>query len=60
MQWWVPAVQARQPFLSLLAGLDSPGKGIVKYMGEEYTEKKGLNYPPQAQYFPCFSELQSD
>ena len=30
-------------FLSLLAGLDSPGKGIVKYMGEDI-RKKGLNY----------------
>lgn len=29
-------------FLSLLAGLDSPGKGIVKYMGEDI-QKKGLN-----------------
>lgn len=30
-------------FLSLLAGLDSPGKGCVKYMGEDI-RKKGLNY----------------
>ena len=30
-------------FLSLLAGLDSPGKGIVKYKGEDI-RKKGLNY----------------
>ena len=29
-------------FLSLLAGLDSPGKGIVKYRGEDI-QKKGLN-----------------
>lgn len=29
-------------FLSLLAGLDSPGKGIVKYMGEDI-QKIGLN-----------------
>lgn len=29
-------------FLSLLAGLDSPGKGIVKYMGKDI-QKKGLN-----------------
>lgn len=30
-------------FLSLLAGLDTPGKGIVKYKGEDI-RKKGLNY----------------
>ena len=29
-------------FLSLLAGLDSPGRGMVKYMGEDI-QKKGLN-----------------
>ena len=30
-------------FLSLLAGLDTPGKGIVKYKGEDI-RNKGLNY----------------
>ena len=30
-------------FLSLLAGLDSPGAGVVQYMGEDI-QKNGLNY----------------